>query len=179
MRLLNLRALQHASISRPHPGRSLPEGDRSGSFSIPEIRHVSSRDQTELGDHPRVAENRETRFGIAKTRFGIAMRDSNHIPAAAKRSIALPRLRAPKITTPDIHRARSDHVIFVRPALFAPVFVTRGAAATRARSVDLSFIRKTKQRRAQFVAGISIADGNDRCAKGRIARMPYASPYCP
>jgi hypothetical protein len=87
---------------------------------------VSSRDQTEFGDHPRVAENRETRFGIAK-------RDSNHIPAAVDRSIALPRLRAPKITTPDIHHARSDHVIFVRPALFAPVFVTRGAAATRAR----------------------------------------------
>jgi hypothetical protein len=35
-------------------------------------------------------------------------------------------MRAPKITTPDIERIRSDRVIFVRPAHFAPAFVTRG-----------------------------------------------------
>jgi hypothetical protein len=36
----------------------------------------------------------------------------------------LRRLPQTKITMPDINRVRRDHVIFVRPALFAPVFVT-------------------------------------------------------
>jgi hypothetical protein len=44
------------------------------------------------------------------------------ISPATDSSIAL---RAMKITTPDINRVRSDRVIFVRPALFARVFVTR------------------------------------------------------
>jgi len=62
----------------------------------------------------RVAENRKARF-------------ERH-PCAADRSIVLRAVRAPKITPPDISRARSDRVIFVRPARFAPVFVTRDAA---------------------------------------------------
>jgi hypothetical protein len=87
---------------------------------------VSSRDQTEFGDHPRVAENRETRFGIAK-------RDSNHIPAAVDRSIALPRLRAPKLqrlTSIALEAITS----FLCGRHFLHLFSSReGAAATRGR----------------------------------------------
>jgi len=63
---------------------------------------------------------------------------------------------------------------------FLHVFSSRGdAAATRAHSVEQSFIRQTKQRRAQFVAEVSITEESDRCAEGRVAEMPFASPYCP
>jgi hypothetical protein len=109
----------------------------------------------------------------------VAKRNSNHIPAAVDHSIALRAMRAPKITTPDINRIRSDHVIFVRPALFAPVFVTRGCGPPRAPSAEQSFIRQTKQRRAHFVADVSITERSDRCAEGQVAEMPFASPYCP
>ena len=72
-----------------------------------------------------------------------------------------------------------DRVIFVRPALSAPVFVTTMRRAAYAQSVGMSFIRETKQRRAHFVADVLIADGSHRCAEEQVARMPYASPYCP
>jgi len=88
----------------------------------------------------RIAENRK--------------RNSNHIPAASDRSIALRSMRAPKITPPDITRVRSDRVIFVRPALFARVFVAMMLLAKRAPTADLSFIRQTKQRSAPFVADV-------------------------
>jgi len=51
--------------------------------------------------------------------------------------------------------------------------------ATPAQSVEQSLIRQTKQRRTQFVAEVSIAEGSDRCAEGQVAEMPFASPYCP
>jgi hypothetical protein len=99
--------------------RSQLEGDRNRSFSS--ARFAGRRRATKL--------NLATRHASPR----IAKRNSNHIPAATDRSIALRAMRAPKITAPDINRARSDHVIFVRPALFAPVFVTRGCGPPRAR----------------------------------------------
>jgi hypothetical protein len=58
-----------------------------------------------------------------------------------------------------LHRLTSivferDRVIFVQPALFAPAFVTRGCTPPRAPTADLSFIRKTEQRRKPFVADV-------------------------
>jgi len=87
-------------------------------------------------------------------------------------------MRAPKITTPDIERIRSDRVIFVRPAHFAPLSSRGDAATTRAQQADQSSICPTKQRRTQFVAKILIAGGIDRCAGAAVAEMPFASPYC-
>jgi hypothetical protein len=88
-------------------------------------------------------------------------------------------MRAPKVTTPDIDRIRSDRVIFVRPALFCACFRhARMRATTRAQPADQSFICQTKQRRTQFVAEILIARGIGRCAEAAVAEMPFASPYC-
>jgi hypothetical protein len=53
------------------------------------------------------------------------------------------------------------------------------ACHARAQSADQSFIRHTKQRRAQFVAEVLIAERIDGCAEGAVAEMPFASPYCP
>ena len=82
----------------------------------------------------------------------------------------------------DINRNERDRVIFarsiVRPALFAPVFVTTLPRDTYARSVETSFIREVKQHRTQFFADILINDGSERCVEEQVARMPYASPYC-
>src|SRR5438105_12492453 len=50
---------------------------------------------------------------------------------------------------------------------------------TYAQSADRSFIRHTKQRRAQFVAEVLIAERIDGCAECAVAEMPFASPYCP
>src|SRR5437899_6636369 len=50
---------------------------------------------------------------------------------------------------------------------------------TRAQSAEQSFIRHTKQRRAQFVAEVLIAERIDGCAEGAVAEMPFASRYCP
>lgn len=44
----------------------------------------------------------------------------------------MPRWREAKITMPDINRVRSDRVIFVQPARFALVFVTRRRASRHA-----------------------------------------------
>ena len=108
----------------------------------------------------------------------IAKRNSKRIRAAGDRSIAPHAMRAPKVTTPDIDRIRSDRVIFVRPAHFAPAFVTRERGPPRAQQADQSSICQTKQRRTQFVAEILIAGGIDRCADAAVAEMPFASPYC-
>jgi hypothetical protein len=82
----------------------------------------------------------------------------------------------------DINRNERDRVIFarsiLRPALFAPVFVTTLPRDTYARSVETSFIREMKQRRTQFFSDISINDGRGRCVEEQVAQMPYASPYC-
>lgn len=121
------RPLRRISIRAPRTTRrSQLEGDRNRSFSNARFAARHRATKLNFGDRPRVAENRKTRFGVAK-------RNSNHIPAADDRSIALHAMRAPKITAPDINRVRSDHVIFVRPAPFAPVFVTRGCGPPRAR----------------------------------------------
>ena len=109
----------------------------------------------------------------------IAKRNSKRIPAAADRSIGPRAMRAPKVTTPDIDRIRSDRVIFVRPALFCACFRhARMRTTTCAQSVDQSFICQTKQRRTQFVAEVLIAVEIDRCAEAAVAEMPFASPYC-
>jgi hypothetical protein len=88
-------------------------------------------------------------------------------------------MRAPIMTAPDNNRVRSDRVIFVRPALFAPAFVTRERGRQAHAIGGQSFIREMKQRHTAFVADISIAEGSDRCAEAQVAELPFASPYCP
>jgi hypothetical protein len=119
--------------------------------SEPPVGHNLSAIERETSPRTRLASSRDQPI-CRHAPPRIAKRNSNHIPAAADRSIALHAVRAAKFTPPDIARVRSDRVIFVRPALFARVFVAMKLPAKRAPTADLSFIRKKEQRRAQFVA---------------------------
>jgi hypothetical protein len=103
--------------------------------------------------------------------------DSNDIPAAFDSRDRVPRPRAPKIPSPDINRTRrrSRHAV----GTFCTRFRHDDAVSEMRTTVDVSFIRKMKQRRAQLVAHVLIADGSGRCAEEQVAGMPYASPYCP
>lgn len=90
------------------------------------------------------------------------------------------RLQVAKITTPDINRVRSRSRHFCAAGTFRTRF--RHATmcpTTYMRSVERSFIRKTKQRRAQFVAEGLTAVGSGGRAEAQVAEMPFASPYCP
>ena len=90
--------------------------------------------------------------------------------ASPQRMIVRSRLRAPKITTPDINRVRSRSRHFCAAGTFCTSFrhaTTR--PATCVQSAERSFIRKTKQRRAQFVAEVLIARGSGRCAEAQAA----------
>jgi hypothetical protein len=68
---------------------------------------------------------------------------------------ALRAMRTSKVTTPDINRVRKGSRHFCAAGTFCARF--RHAMiqpATRAPTAGLSFIRKTEQRRAQFVAEV-------------------------
>jgi hypothetical protein len=133
----------------------------------------SSHRSTGLGERP--SELRES-HDTARTTSSLHLKQSI-------RAIALAAALRAENYDADINRNERDRIIFVRstvrPALFAPVFVTTMLRATYAQSAGMSFIGKTKQRRTQFVADVLIADGSHRCAEEQVARMPYASPYCP
>src|SRR5262245_8043656 len=90
-------------------------------------------------------------------------------PAAFDSCDRQPQLCAPTIPASHSNRARRHRVM--RSALSAPVFVTTIRPATYARSMQVSFIRKTKQRRTQLVANVLIVDGSGRCAEEQVARM--------
>ena len=99
------------------------------------------------------------------------------------RAIALAATLRAENYDADINRNERDRVIFVRstvrPALFAPVFVTTLPCDTNARAVGKSFIGETKQRRTQSIANVLVDDESGQCAEEQVAGMPYASPYCP
>ena len=67
-------------------------------------------------------------------------------------------MRAPKVTTPDINHVRKGSRHFCAAGTFCASFRHAKRPATPAPTADLSFIRKTEQHRAQFVAGVF-----DRC----------------
>jgi hypothetical protein len=63
----------------------------------------------------------------------------------------LPAMRAPKITPPDINRVRKGSRHFCAAGTFCARF---RHAIMRTPTAGSSFIRKTEQRRAQFVAEV-------------------------
>jgi hypothetical protein len=87
--------------------------------------------------------------------------------------------RADNFSALTTNQARSDRVIFVRPALFAPAFVTPGCGPSRAQSAEQSFICEMKQRCTPFVADVLIVARSGRSGEAQVAEMPFASPYCP
>jgi hypothetical protein len=133
----------------------------------------SSHRSTGLGERP--SELRESHDTTRTT-------SSLHLNQSIRAIALAAALRAENYDA-DINRNERDRVIFVRstvrPALFAPVFVTTLPRDTFARAVGKSFIGETKQRRAQSIANVSIDDESGQCAEEQVAGMPYASPYCP
>ena len=113
-------------------GRSTTE------FSNVRSTRTSSRDQTEFRNGPRDAENRTTRL-------------ARHFAAP---DLSIAAIAHSEGTTPDI-RVRKGSRHFCAAGTFCARF--RHAmmqATTRAQSAKQSFIRKTKQRRTQFVADV-------------------------
>jgi hypothetical protein len=159
--------------------RSPPEGDRWGSFSVARF----------------AAYHRATKLHLATTHASprIARRDSEsqRRDSESQSEIRITSLQQLIIRSPcrDSARRKLQRLTsivleaitsFLCGRHFLHLFSSRADAARHARaSAEQLFIRQTKQRRAHFVADVSITERSDRCAEGQVAEMPFASPYCP
>ena len=104
--------------------------------------------------------------------------NSNDIPAASDRPIAMPRLRAPKVTAPDIYRVRKGSRHFCAAGTFCASFRhVRAARDTRSPRTYRLYARQNNV--VRNLSHVLIAAEIEARAEGSTARMPYASPYCP
>jgi hypothetical protein len=123
-----------------------------GDVAPSRILFDSSHPATGLGERP---------SGLRISRDATRATPALHFKRSIRAIVLAATLRAENYDA-DINRNERDRVIFVRsimrPALFAPVFVTTMWRTACAQSVGTSFIRKTKQRHTLFVAHVLISD---------------------